>query len=66
MARTASTSGEVEYVSEGYVLRWGPDGLEIQATDYHCTKLRLTWQELMELARRSGWTRDEREMGAES
>ncbi len=48
-------SGKLENLREGYVLRWSPSGLEIQITEYHLRALKLSWDKVFELARRSGW-----------
>lgn len=59
MSRSEHESGAIEYVVEGYVLRWGAAGLEIQATEYRAGKLRLSWDDLRGLALRSGRSIDE-------
>ena len=48
-------SGMIEYLAEGYLLRWSPGGMEIQVTDHHASRLRLTWEHLCGLAQRAGW-----------
>ena len=55
MPESAPSSGEIEYRAEGYLLRWSPGGIEIVTTEHHATQLRLAWDELFGLARRSGW-----------
>ena len=64
MFQPARASGQIEFGPEGFLLTWGPEGVEVRATDYHCTQLRMSWDRLFELARRSGWRpedeRDER------
>lgn len=51
----AGQSGKLEDLREGYVLRWGPTGLEIQVTEYHLRSVKISWDRVFELAKRSGW-----------
>lgn len=55
MSKPKPKHGALEFKAEGYLIRWGGRGLEIQVTEYHATRLLLTWDQLFELARKSGW-----------
>ncbi len=46
-------SGTIQHPAEGFSIRWSRRGLEIQVTDYHATRLRLSWSSLLELASRA-------------
>ena len=55
MSTLKRESGKIEYPTQGYVLRWGERGVEIETTEYHATRLQITWEELCALAKRTGW-----------
>lgn len=47
-----STTGQMHFDTAGYLLRWSPDGLEVQAVDYHAGVLRLSWEMVERLRKR--------------
>ena len=47
--------GYFKFPGPGYVVYWGGDGLRIEAIDYHCTELRLSWEFLFDVAERAGY-----------
>jgi hypothetical protein len=47
--RKIGAAGRVEFAREGYRLTWGPEGLIVEAIDYHTRPLGLSWQFLREL-----------------
>ncbi len=53
MSNEIEPSGTIQYPAEGFSIRWSRRGLEVQATDYHATRLRLSWSALLELASRA-------------
>jgi hypothetical protein len=48
--KRSGQSGSKEYPSEGYLVKWDGEGLEIEVIDYHAGTLRLGWKEVMALA----------------
>ena len=44
-------AGRIEYVEQGFILHWDETGLQIQVTDYHARPLRLSWKDILALAR---------------
>ena len=44
-------AGRIEYVEQGFILHWDEMGLQIQVTDYHAKPLRLSWKEILSLAK---------------
>jgi hypothetical protein len=47
-------SGRIDYASQGFSLHWDQTGLQVQVTDYHAKTLRLSWGQLLALARLAG------------
>jgi hypothetical protein len=46
--------GTIEYLEEGFLLKWDARELCIMVTDYHAGSLRLSWKDLLALARVAG------------
>jgi len=51
-------SGRIDYDPEGFILFWDNVGLSIQVTDYHAGILQLSWNTVLDLAKRAGQTAD--------
>jgi hypothetical protein len=47
-------SGRLDFPQEGFALFWDNAGLHIEVIDYHAEVLHLTWDTLLDLARRAG------------
>lgn len=47
-----SATGQMHFDDAGYLLRWSPDGLEVQAVDYHAGVLRLSWEMVEQIKKR--------------
>ncbi len=47
-------SGRRTFLSEGFIVSWDVQGLEIHVTDYHNKPLRLVWNLVFDLAREAG------------
>ena len=45
--------GQIEYLSEGFILHWDEAGLGIEVIDYHARTLRLAWKDVQALAVRA-------------
>ena len=43
-------TGSIDLPREGYFIKWDPDGLQIEVTDYHAEKLNLSWVDILMLA----------------
>jgi hypothetical protein len=52
MAKSKS-SGRLDYSDEGYAVVWDADGLHIETLDYHVGTLSLSWETILDLARRA-------------
>lgn len=54
MKSESKDEGRIEYVDEGFVINWDKSGLEIRVTDYHAKPLRLSWKDILSLAKIAG------------
>ena len=46
--------GRINYLEQGFVLHWDEQGLRIEVTDYHAAVLRLSWGDILALAKVAG------------
>jgi hypothetical protein len=56
MNRRTPRSGTIEFPREGFCVRYGRAGLEVQVTEYHPEVLTLPWHMVLELASRATGT----------
>lgn len=56
MSQSPAKSGTVPFVSEGFILSWDAQGVEVRVTDYHTKPLKLPWSMVLDLAQRAGTT----------
>lgn len=52
MTDTGQT-GRLEFHREGFNVLWNERGLSIQVVDYHCETLQLSWETILDLAKRA-------------
>jgi hypothetical protein len=49
----SNNSGYIIYSREGYSVKWDENGLKIEANDYHAGCLQLSWDRVLDLAKRA-------------
>src|SRR5438445_8101957 len=54
MSTLLEESGRRPFLSEGFIVSWDVQGLEIRVIDYHNKPLRLPWDLVLDLAQQAG------------
>jgi hypothetical protein len=52
--KDSANAGQLDYQREGFTVFWDERGLNIKVIDYHAGILHLSWETLLDLAKRAG------------